>query len=129
MSPYVGPCNHLHGHSFVVTVAVTRNQLDARGFVIDFAELKPLKAWIDTHFDHATLVSRNDHALAKWLNEQNQKHYSFEVNPTSEVLAQEIFIAARELGLNPASVSIEETCTSNASYEAEIEEDEVWRPV
>ena len=48
-------CARLHGHNYVVVVELAAPELDARGFVRDYHELKPLKDYIDTQFDHRHL--------------------------------------------------------------------------
>lgn len=117
MAPYHGKCNHLHGHSFVVRIEVAANTLDERGFVMDFSELKPLKTWIDSELDHATLVSENDSSLIAWLRENKQKYFTFPVNPTSEMIAKTIAEKAHALGFPVTAVEIAETCTSSARYQ------------
>lgn len=49
------PCSRLHGHNYVVTVFLQAQELDSRGFVRDYNELKVMKAYIDEHFDHRNL--------------------------------------------------------------------------
>jgi 6-pyruvoyltetrahydropterin/6-carboxytetrahydropterin synthase len=116
-APYHGKCSHLHGHSFVVHISVAATELDERGFVMDFNELKPLKDWIDSELDHATLVSENDRSLIEWLKANGQKYVLFPVNPTSEIIARAIAEKAKSLGFPLAAVEIAETCTSSAKVE------------
>jgi 6-pyruvoyltetrahydropterin/6-carboxytetrahydropterin synthase len=49
------PCSRLHGHNYEVEVIVEADDLDVRGFVVDFRELDPVKAWIDATLDHRHL--------------------------------------------------------------------------
>ena len=48
-------CARLHGHNYTVEVLVDSEQLVAPGFVTDFGDLAPLKAYLDTTFDHRHL--------------------------------------------------------------------------
>lgn len=48
-------CARLHGHNYIVVVELASPALNADGFVRDFDELKPLKAYIDEKFDHQHL--------------------------------------------------------------------------
>lgn len=48
-------CARLHGHNYVVTVELAAQELNAAGFVRDYHELGPLKAYIDDNFDHRHL--------------------------------------------------------------------------
>lgn len=127
---YPGKCKNLHGHSYVAKVVMTPNPssvhknegLDKFGFVKDFGDFKPLKDWIDTNLDHATLVSVDDRALIAHLEDLQSKAFIFHhPNTSAEYLAMFLFHKAAEL-LNDAhthvcSVSINETCTSDATYQ------------
>lgn len=61
-------CSRLHGHNYIFRITVTGEVRDP-GFVVDYAELKPIKEWIDQHLDHRHL---ND---------------VFDFNPTAENMA------------------------------------------
>jgi 6-pyruvoyltetrahydropterin/6-carboxytetrahydropterin synthase len=45
----------LHGHTFVVEVRVTSDDLVQPGFVVDFGDLKPVNRYIDDVLDHRLL--------------------------------------------------------------------------
>lgn len=49
------PCARLHGHNYEVEVVAAAAELDDRGFVVDYHELSPLKAFLDTDVDHRHL--------------------------------------------------------------------------
>jgi 6-pyruvoyltetrahydropterin/6-carboxytetrahydropterin synthase len=49
------PCSRLHGHNYEIEVLAEADDLDERGFVVDFRELDPVKAWIDATIDHRHL--------------------------------------------------------------------------
>ncbi|MBA4782632.1 MAG: 6-carboxytetrahydropterin synthase QueD [Rhizobiales bacterium] len=63
------PCARLHGHNYIVKVELTANMLDDDGFVIDYHDLAPLKAYVDEHFDHRFLneVLGHDRVTAEYL--------------------------------------------------------------
>lgn len=63
-------CGRLHGHNYIVEVELQSGMVDERGFVLDYGELAPFKAWLDATLDHRHL---ND--IVGW-------------NPTAEHLAQ-----------------------------------------
>ena len=63
-------CSRQHGHSYTVEVILTATTLQIPGFVTDFADLDPIKQFLDRTLDH--------HNLPDIL--------PFE--PTSELLAQ-----------------------------------------
>jgi 6-pyruvoyltetrahydropterin/6-carboxytetrahydropterin synthase len=72
-------CGRLHGHNYVVELELRAEQLDERGFVLDYGELAPFKEWVDTHLDH------------RHLNDQ------VDGNPTAENLAAILYDAAKVL--------------------------------
>lgn len=45
------PCGRLHGHNWIVRVELS-GPADLRGFVVDYGELAPFKAWVDGTLDH-----------------------------------------------------------------------------
>lgn len=96
-------CGRLHGHSYIVQVEVTSGDVDARGMVVDFGELNPLKADIDGRLDHRT------------LNEVFP-----DLNPTAENLAHALFERWKEivhgLGGTLEAVRVHETATAWAEY-------------
>lgn len=48
-------CARMHGHNYIVVVEMAARELNADGFVRDYHELAPLKAYIDECFDHRHL--------------------------------------------------------------------------
>lgn len=48
-------CARPHGHTYGVEVHLTASILISPGFVTDFADLDPLKAYLDGTFDHRYL--------------------------------------------------------------------------
>ena len=88
---YDGPCRHLHGHNGRVEVDVKSEQLDGRGMVVDFADIKRiLKVWIDETLDHRMLLCKDD-PLVPVLQERGEKHLLLDENPTAENMAKLIF--------------------------------------
>lgn len=53
--PHHHQCARLHGHNYIVTVELASASLNADGFIRDYLELAPLKAYIDDEFDHRHL--------------------------------------------------------------------------
>jgi 6-pyruvoyltetrahydropterin/6-carboxytetrahydropterin synthase len=99
-----GKCRRLHGHSWAGWVEVEGDRLEASGpstgMVMDFgyiaAAVKPLVAdFLDHHF----------------LNESLEME-----SPTSEAVAQWVFMRLQSAGLSVSAVTIEETCTSVCTY-------------
>ena len=80
-----GGCQHLHGHSYRMTVAL-KGEPDARGLLLDFKELKALLTPLVDAWDHATLVAEDDVALREVLEHLDTKHVVLPFDTTSENL-------------------------------------------
>jgi len=91
MSGYPGPCARLHGHNYRVRIAVAGDQLDDRGMLIDFSELKALCDGIIEGLDHQNL---------------NELPPFADRNPSSENLARYLYESIR--AQLPGSVQIKE---------------------
>lgn len=97
-------CARPHGHSYTVEVSViTNGELAPPGFVVDFAELAPLGAYLKETFDHRDLNEVVD------------------VAPTSENLARLLYewCAANlhfPAGVTIAAVQVSETTSTFAVY-------------
>ena len=48
-------CARRHGHNYAVEVVFGADTLSPPGFVTDFGDLAPLKAYLDERFDHRDL--------------------------------------------------------------------------
>lgn len=56
-------CNKNHGYSFSMKFYFGTNNLDARNWVADYGALKPLKTFLESQFDHTTIIAEDDPAL------------------------------------------------------------------
>ena len=102
---YDGDCRNLHGHNYNVIAVVRTNTLNDIGIALDFKRLKAALDDILAGYDHKNLSELPEYA---------------EVNPTSEVMAVNIY---RRLGevlndgvLKVRSVRIEESANSAVTY-------------
>lgn len=53
-------CRFLHGYALAVSLVFEADELDARGWVVDFGALKEVREWLRHMFDHKTLIARDD---------------------------------------------------------------------
>lgn len=53
-------CKHLHGHSYVVKIFLTAEQLDQSSMVTDFKNLNFMKEFLDNNLDHKFIIDIND---------------------------------------------------------------------
>lgn len=93
---YRGKCENIHGHNWRVRLFVTRKELDATGFVMDFKVLDAILKEIMELLDHKDLNSLDEFA---------------EVNPTAENIALLIFRMAEEkVALIDKEVKVTRVC-------------------
>ncbi len=113
---YDGKCRHLHGHNGRVEVCIESDELDVRGMVHDFSDIKrAIKNWIDETLDHRMLLHKDDPILPL-LKQRGELFHVMDDNPTAENIAKLIFNHARTEGLPVVEVQLWETPTSSASY-------------
>jgi len=120
-----GKCANFHGHNytadfFVQPIGEDATHVDDIGRVIDFAELKALlKGWIDEHWDHGFVLSRDDeNGIAAIRKVQPTKYFLLPDNPTAENMARYLLeVVCPELlsdyGVEAVRVQLwetEETC-------------------
>ena len=67
-----GHCAHVHGYDRTFTIWFASHERTENGFVMDFGRLKPVKAWLEEHFDPPLLLDSDDpllsdfNALKRW---------------------------------------------------------------
>lgn len=89
-------CKRLHGHTYSVSVTLATQTLNEDGFVVDFAELDQIGAFIRENLDHQHL-----NAVLAFM-------------PTCELIAQ--FIAEKFQALPIESVRVSESPSTWAEY-------------
>jgi len=119
-----GKCSRLHGHSWGLTVAVSGDVDPETGFVMDYAKLKALvnKHIID-NIDHSHLGYG---VMSDMDTRDFNSYFGTNFYPSSENLCRAIFKLLNPLieGHNNVrlySITIEETCTSAATWRREDE--------
>jgi 6-pyruvoyltetrahydropterin/6-carboxytetrahydropterin synthase len=114
---YTGKCTNNHGHSWMVRLHLEGTNLDERDMLIDFQELKSLKAWVDDKLDHATLLWEGD-PMCEYIRNSGQRMFITRKNPTSEHIAEVILNEAIKLFDNSrikvSCIEVNETCTTGA---------------
>ena len=92
-------CARLHGHSFMVRVVVAGDIGQNSGWIMDFTDIKTAFKPIEQELDHY------------YLNDIEGLE-----NPTSEILAQWIWIRLKISLPLLSRIEIKETCTSGCIY-------------
>lgn len=116
---YEGKCRHLHGHNGRVVLTLAGNELDQRGMLLDFGEMKRIvQQWIDDELDHRMILRRDDPAVPA-LAELGEPLVLIDANPTAENLAKLIFDWAQRRGLPVVGVELWETPKCSATYDGD----------
>ena len=55
-----GHCSYVHGYGRFVEITFGSDQLDYRGWVMDFGDLKDVKKWLKKEWDHRLLLAWDD---------------------------------------------------------------------
>lgn len=92
-------CRRMHGHSFHIDVIVEGEVDEAKGYLVDYGEIKAAIEPVKTQLDHYLL---NDIEGLE--------------NPTAEVLARWVFERLKPALPLLTSIIVRETCTSAAEY-------------
>lgn len=58
-----GHCSFIHGYGRKIKITFACNQLDERGWVMDFGGLKQVRKWLEDEWDHRTLIHEDDPEL------------------------------------------------------------------
>jgi len=114
---YAGKCRFLHGHNGRAEIILKGVDLDERGMLIDFTDVKQaVKCWIDEELDHRMILHQDD-PLRPTLEAHQQPLVILPVNPTAENIARLIYDRARDLGMPVEKVRLWETRHSSAIYQ------------
>lgn len=60
-------CSMIHGYGRVVEITFGGSELDERGWLVNYGGLKEVKQWLETEWDHRTLISSNDPLIPELL--------------------------------------------------------------
>lgn len=113
---YDGKCRHLHGHNGRAVITLEGPDLDQRGMLMDFSDLKrTVGHWIDDTLDHTMLLRKDDPVLPQ-LQKSGERVHVLDVNPTAENIAKLIFDYAKSQGFPVIEVKLWETENCFATY-------------
>lgn len=116
---YEGKCRYLHGHNARALVVIEGTELNGRGMLLDFAEIKDrLQQWIEHHLDHRMILHRQD-PVVPVLQKAGETMYLLNANPTAENIARLIYQQAHQLGLPVVEVAVWETPRCQAVFRPE----------
>jgi 6-pyruvoyltetrahydropterin/6-carboxytetrahydropterin synthase len=88
---YEGKCRYLHGHNGKAVITIEGDELDHRGMLVDFSDIKTaVSTWIDDNLDHRMLLHRGD-PIVPTLEGMGEPLYLLDHNPTAENIARLIY--------------------------------------
>lgn len=92
LSKHPGSCRYPHGHTRVIEVVLSAEQLDRNDMVVDFKAIKLLCKEHIERYDHRMALNSADPLLSAMQEVHPDSVIVFEeVDPTTEVIALEIF--------------------------------------
>ncbi len=113
---YDGKCKHLHGHNGRAVIAIAANELDERGMVLDFSDIKSVVSqWIDDNLDHRMLLHCDD-PIVPALQQVGEPLFLLECNPTAENIAKLIHEFTASKGFPIVETHLWETPRCFATY-------------
>jgi 6-pyruvoyltetrahydropterin/6-carboxytetrahydropterin synthase len=96
LSKHPGACRFPHGHSRTIELVVVADVLNESDMVCDFASLKAAALTVCGRYDHAFALNTADPQYATLEATYGERIIGFvNTDPTTEVLAREIFRAAQ----------------------------------
>jgi 6-pyruvoyltetrahydropterin/6-carboxytetrahydropterin synthase len=116
---YEGKCRHLHGHNGRAVIVLEAEELDERGMVLDFSDIKRVVSqWIDDNLDHRMILHREDPARGA-LEQLGEPLFLIDRNPTAENIARLIFEFTRSHGFPIVEAHLWETPHCFATFRGE----------
>jgi 6-pyruvoyltetrahydropterin/6-carboxytetrahydropterin synthase len=113
---YDGKCRYLHGHNGRAVIVLEAQELDRRGMVLDFSEIKQVVSqWIDETLDHRMILCRHDPAV-QVLQKLGEPLHLIDENPTAENIAKLIFQFTAQRGFPVVETHLWETPRCYATY-------------
>lgn len=123
LSRHDGACKNIHGHNYTVIIGLKSKELNNKGMIMDFSDLKRVANVFLDPMDHALMVSKADEKIASKMGEIMPflKILIVPYEPTAENMSKDIFDHVGEIlktmwNVDIDYVTIFETDTSQATY-------------
>lgn len=131
LTKHPGACRFPHGHSRTIEIVLVSETLDASDMVCDFKAVKAAATHAVERFDHTFAINSADPRCAEMRAAYGDRVIALpNTDPTSEVLAREIFLEVRArlaeapadpnfpcaAGVRLEKVRVTETASSWAEY-------------
>jgi 6-pyruvoyltetrahydropterin/6-carboxytetrahydropterin synthase len=124
-----GKCENLHGHTYSMKVNIIGEVNNVEnGMLVNFSDIKNMVEPLVNKMDHAVIISENDRALEKFLDDNELKKFVVSQSPTTEVLCEifatnikeEIKRTELEDKIDKIEITISETTSTSASLELNL---------
>ena len=123
VSSFHKPCQRPHGHSYVLELFFTSNELNEDGMVIDFAQVKDIIGEYVDSWDHIMVLKASDPLVDVLLGENIDKNIKaadgikvVNYNPTAENMARDMYQYIKSVLPQLSKVRLHETTTGWAEY-------------
>ena len=77
-----GHCSFVHGYGRYIRLTFEASELDERGWVMDFGDLKDVKKWIEYEWDHRVLIANDDPLLSDLQQLESKGGINLNILPT-----------------------------------------------
>jgi len=113
---YAGKCRHLHGHNGRILITLEAAELDTRGMLVDFSDIKKsIRTWVDDELDHRMILNEAD-PMVPIFQQHKEPLFLIPHNPTAENIARLVFDETKSRGFPVVEVCLWETPHSFAKY-------------
>jgi len=104
---HFGKCKNIHGHSYKMFVEL-EGEIDSRGMIMDYYELKGMVNPVIEELDHAFMVYKEDRETIKFLESVKSKKVVVEFQSTVENICKYILseIRKKSLPLNVKKIKV-----------------------
>jgi 6-pyruvoyltetrahydropterin/6-carboxytetrahydropterin synthase len=122
---YEGKCRNLHGHRWRVLVEICGEELSGevqtRGMLIDFSELKAVIRKLCDNLDHSLIYEKGSlkEKTVEALREEDFRLIEVPFRPTAENFARYFYDEIRASGYPAHRVEVYETPNNCAAYDGE----------
>lgn len=119
-------CQYIHGHSYIVEIFFSSQQLNAHAMVVDFGEVKNVLGRKIEEWDHSLMLQNrgpHDDSAEQHARALSKKVVMVPFNPTAERMAEHLFhYAVKYFPGKVRKVRVHETATGWAEYEEVFDE-------
>lgn len=128
LSKHAGACRFPHGHTRTIEVVLTGPNLDENGMLVDFKAVKLALTEYFDRYDHSMAVNSTDPFLPAMKEAFPSRALVVfdDTEPTTEVIAKDLFDYATQVFAEGFEVSMKEVVYTIPPGKARVERVRVW---